>query len=89
MMQKAKQNTIQSSDLTFIATCLLWDKGIQIASVSEDYRGIKVFSIFPAERIENLQLKYTRGEILLPPLDLANQIRQLKTWTVAERRQNG
>jgi len=79
------QNTIQSSDLTFIATCLLADKNIQIVSAVENYRGIKIFTLFPAERIVKLQLRYTRGEILLSPLALSNQIRQLKTWLVTER----
>ena len=85
-----KQNTIfQSTDLTFVATCLLADKNIQLISVDQNHRGIKVFLLSPIELIEKLQLKYSRGEVLLSPLALANQIRQLKMWSVSERSYHG
>ena len=76
------QNTTQSTDLTFVATCLLANKNIQIVSVTQDFRGIKVFHLSPASEVNKIQSLYVRGEILLSPLSLANQIRQLKNWPV-------
>ncbi|HEX6977639.1 MAG TPA: hypothetical protein VF185_04805 [Patescibacteria group bacterium] len=76
------QNTIQSTDLTFVAACLLFNKDIQVVTVTQDFRGIKVFHLSPASEVNKLQPLYARGEILLSPLLLANQIRQLKGWPV-------
>lgn len=79
------QNTIQSTDLTFVATCLLFNKDIQIVSVMQDFRGIRVFHLSPASEVSKLQPLYVRGEILLSPLALASQIRQLKNWPITEK----
>lgn len=76
------KNTIQSTDLTFVATCLLINKDIQVVSVTQDFRGIKVFYLSPAVEVNKLQLQYIRGEILLSPPALANEIRQLKAWPI-------
>lgn len=73
-----------SNDLTFVASCLLTDREIQLMTVTQDYRNIRYFHLSPANRVEGLRLKYTRGEILLSPLSLSNQIRQLKTWPINE-----
>ncbi len=78
------QNTIQSTDLTFVATCLLTNKGIQLNTVTQNFRGLKVFHLSPASAVNELQLQYLRGEILLSPSALANQIRQLKTWPISK-----
>lgn len=78
------QKTTQSTDLTFVATCLLAGKNIQLVSVTQDFRGIKVFQLSPLSEVNKVQISYSRGEILLSPLALANQIRQLKTWPVTK-----
>lgn len=76
------QNTTQSNDLTFVATCLLANKSIQVISVTQDFKGLKIFHLSPSKEIDQLRSQYIRGEILLSPLALANQIRQLKTWPI-------
>ena len=76
------QNTIQSTDLTFVATCLLFNKNIHIVSVTQDFRGLKIFHLSPVNEVNRLQPSYVRDEILLSPLALANQIRQLKLWPI-------
>ena len=81
-MNNTQNNTFQSTDLTFVATCLLSDKEIQLASVTQDSRGIRVFHLYPVNAINSIQLRYARGEILLSPLALSNQIRQLKNWPI-------
>ena len=83
-MNNIQNNTFQSTDLTFVATCILANKDIQLVSVTQDFRGIRIFHLSPFKEVNNIQLQYTRGEILLSPLALASQIRQLKTWPISE-----
>jgi hypothetical protein len=81
-MNNTQNNTFQSTDLTFVASCLLVNNDIQLIAVTQDHKGIRVFHLSPIGKVKGLQVNYSRGEILLSPLALANQIRQLKTWPV-------
>lgn len=81
-MQSTQNNTFQSTDLTFVASCLLIDSDIRLVFVAQDYNGIRIFHLSPINKVEDLQVQYSRGEILLSPLALANQIRQLKNWPI-------
>ena len=83
------QNTTQSTDLTFVATCLLSNSSIYLVSVTQDFRGIKVFHLKPSSEVAKLQIKYAQEEILLSPSALANKIRQLKNWPLTEGGNNG
>jgi len=55
---------------------------IRLVAVLQDYKGVRIFHLSPSRKVENIQTQYSRGEILLSPLALANQIRQLKTWPI-------